>query len=141
MNYTVAADLSSSWDPSNVSWTEIDKGNIPPIDNPILWTRTDNKATYSFGGESGYGWISTFSNNSYDGPPVDLYQFNVNGRLTGNWSTIHAPSYSSGAGQKQSLNRPTKALGAVVGNTGFIVNGVEDDWSQNGNADIDQDVP
>ena len=135
--------MSKSWDSSNVPWTSINKSGSYPMNNQILWPSNDGKTCYGFGGESSTLWIGDNLNPTYAQRPVDLYQFTLNSHLSGNWTTIHAPGYqlADQSSVFQPLNRPSKALGAIVDNTGFIIGGVSDLWSQSGQGYFDGDVP
>lgn len=101
------------------------------MDNQILWTNVDGNITYGFGGRTSASDLAGMFGTTEQAMPVALYQFDLISPLNGNWLTIDAPSYQS-AGKWQALNRPDSALGATVGNTGFIVGGIEDAWSQPG---------
>lgn len=143
VNYTLSIDMSNSWDASNVPWNSINKSGSYPMNNQILWPSKDGKTCYGFGGESSMLWVLNNLNPTYSPRPVDLYVFTLNTQLSGNWTTFNAPSYRSAQSSAifQPLNRPSHALGAMVDNTGFIVGGVVDSWSQSGLGNINEPIP
>ena len=136
VNDTLIIDMSVSWDPSyNIPWTTIDKGTTYPMDNQVIWIAPNRTSCFGFGGESSARWTWAYGNTTLEPQPVNLYQFNVTGVKNGTWSTINAPSYQSVEGQTQgliALKRPDRALGEHLGGTGYMVNGIEDKWSQPG---------
>ena len=135
--------MSRSWDASNVPWTAINKTGSYPMNNQILWPSSDEKTCYAFGGESSTLWYLENLNPTYSPRPVDLYQFTLNDNSGGSWTSIESPSYRSADQSSvfQPLVRPSKALGALVDNTGFIIGGVSDYWSQTGLGYLDGSVP
>ncbi len=126
MNNTLAVDLTNSWTASTIPWTVVNKNGSATLNNQKFWPSSNNKTCYAFGGESNAHWFN--DNKTFKAPPVDLYRFNVAEMHSNSWSDVESGSVRAGNQYSvfSTLTRPTNALGATLGNTGFIVGGVED---------------
>ena len=89
-NITYSLPLSNSWDPSNVAFTPIEKGeDVPNYNGPNLFLGSDNASFYSFNG-------AIAGENKLDVPKqsAELWSFTPDGRGRGTWEFI-APADSS----------------------------------------------
>ena len=114
-NTTLMIDMSKSWTNESVTFRSIESVGPPNLNSEILFSTQDDNSFFIFGGSSTQLWGTPK-------PPLEhqLWEFSES---TDSWKRVHPGSAFL------SLTRPTWALGAMLGDTGYVLGGVENSYS------------
>lgn len=124
---SILIDMRKSWSNASVSYLQTTGG--AELNNGVLWPAQDNTTVYAFGGHKTYIW------NAWLAPPTSMYRFALSGS-NGSWE-----EWKSSGTVWSSLTRPDYGAGAMLGNTGYVLGGIEDNHSAQDRMDVGGSIP